>query len=98
MNPQRLICGQTLSFRSDAAAVHEERGAVAISDEGRILWSGSAENLPSAYADTQRDDYGRCLVLAGFIDPHIHFPQYRMLAADKTRVSGRLDGTIHRAP
>jgi guanine deaminase len=27
------------------------------------------------------DDFGRCLIIPGFIDPHIHFPQYRILAA-----------------
>src|SRR4029079_18825258 len=60
---------------------HEERGAVVIGDDGTILWSGSISLLPRGFASAPVDDYGDCLLLPGFIDAHIHFPQYRMLAA-----------------
>lgn len=81
MTARRIIRGQTLSFRSDGGPVFEEKGAIAISSNGRIFWSGSFSSLPDDYADAPLDDYAECLVLPGFIDPHIHFPQYRILAA-----------------
>jgi guanine deaminase len=78
----RVICGQTVSFGATAADVrHELRGAVVAGDDGKIVWTGPLSSLPEAYRQAQRDDHGECLVLAGFIDAHIHFPQYRMLAA-----------------
>jgi guanine deaminase len=81
MTARRIIRGQTLSFSSDGGPLFEKKGAIAISNDGRILWSGSYSNLPEDYLNAPRDDYPECLVLPGFIDPHIHFPQYRILAA-----------------
>lgn len=81
MTARRLIRGQTLSFHSGGRPVFEERGAVAVSDAGRLLWSGNWSDLPVEHAKAPVDDYGECLILPGFIDPHIHFPQYRILAA-----------------
>lgn len=77
---ERIICGSLLFFR-DGGHVFEEQGALVISREGRILWSGARSALSSEQAHLPLDDYGRCLVIPGFIDPHIHFPQYRILAA-----------------
>jgi len=37
--------------------------------------------LPHAFRHIEAEDYGDCIVMPGFIDAHIHFPQYRMLAA-----------------
>jgi guanine deaminase len=81
MTPRRILRGQTLSFRSDGSPVFEAEGAVAISNDGRILWSGPRSNIPDVYAGAAIDDHADCLVIPGFVDPHIHFPQYRMLAA-----------------
>ena len=78
----RIIRGQTVSFGETPADLrHEEKGAVAIGDDGRIVWSGPVSLLPRAFAAAPVDDYGDNLVMPGFIDAHIHFPQYRMLAA-----------------
>ncbi len=77
-----VILGQTISFGVEiGAVVHESRGALVIGDDGRIVWSGDRSQLPPAYRKAPVDDHGSCLVLPGFIDAHIHFPQYRMLAA-----------------
>jgi guanine deaminase len=80
MMAERIICGSLLFFR-DGGHVFEEQGALVISREGRILWSGARSALTPEQAHLPRDDYGTCLVIPGFIDPHIHFPQYRILAA-----------------
>lgn len=77
----RVIRGQTLSFTEDGKAVHESRGAVAVGDDGTILWAGPQALLPQGFAQADVDDYGDKIVMPGFIDAHIHFPQYRMLAA-----------------
>ena len=83
----RLVRGAVLSFRADPRRVaadaygFEPRGAVAIGDDGRIAWAGTLAELPVAFASAAVDDHGDALVLPGFIDAHIHFPQYRMLAA-----------------
>ena len=78
----RIVRGQTITFGLSHADVrHEPRGAVAIGDDGRILWTGPQSHLPEQFGKAPVDDYGGCLVMPGFVDAHIHFPQYRMLAA-----------------
>ena len=77
-----VIKGQTLTFGETHCDVkHEEKGAVVIGDDGTILWSGPLPLLPHGFRRTPVDDYGDLIVMPGFIDAHIHFPQYRMLAA-----------------
>ena len=75
-----VIKGQVVSFTADGV-VHHEKGAIAIASDGRIAWVGEAKALPAAYKSNEVQDHGAKLLLPGFIDPHIHFPQYRMLAA-----------------
>jgi guanine deaminase len=75
-----VIKGQVVSF-TGTGVNHFEKGAVAVGTDGRIAWVGDAKSLPAAYATATLQDHGSKLVLPGFIDPHIHFPQYRMLAA-----------------
>jgi guanine deaminase len=78
----RTIKGAVLTFGASAQEyVHEPQGAVVIGDDGRILWRGAHRSLPQGYRSSPVDDFGDCLILPGFIDAHIHFPQYRMLAA-----------------
>jgi guanine deaminase len=82
-----LHLARTLSFRDDpaiagaTATVFHEEGAVVVGDDGRILWAGEAARLPVAHAGATRIDHGRRLLLPGFVDAHLHFPQWRMLAA-----------------
>jgi guanine deaminase len=77
----RVIKGQTLSFTADGAAVHEAKGAIVVGDDGAILWTGPQPLLPQPFRQAAVDDHGSMIVMPGFIDAHIHFPQYRMLAA-----------------
>lgn len=81
-----VLTGQTLSFTADPALaqgsfVHHEKGAVVIGDDGKISWIGDQGELPKQYAEVERTDHGDRLILPGFIDAHLHFPQYRMIAA-----------------
>ena len=82
----KLVAGRLLSFdaapnKDPGAMRHYPRGALAIDDGGRIVWRGHRSRLPARYRDLPVDDYGSAIVMPGFIDLHIHFPQYRMLAA-----------------
>lgn len=83
----KLIYGHVISFNGDpqilgAKAVTEyQRGALVINSDGKIDWVGDRAELPATYADLAVTDYGSQYIMAGFIDPHLHFPQYRMLAA-----------------
>lgn len=81
----KLLLGQIVAFGETAQDLtHETRGAIVIGDDGRILWRGPLSLLPRAFEFTPREDYGPALLMAGFVDAHIHFPQYRMLAAAAT--------------
>ena len=84
----RVVRGAVLTYEDDPARAGAaravrffRRGAVAVGGDGRIAWRGPAGRLPSRYRTLPADDHGASLVLPGFIDAHIHFPQYRMLAA-----------------
>jgi guanine deaminase len=78
----RVLRGQLVSFRPGPSDIlHEAQGAVVIADDGRIAWAGEVRLLPEVHRDAPVEDHGGRLILPGFIDPHIHFPQHRMLAA-----------------
>ncbi len=77
----RVLLGQTLSYGATPLEVHHEsNGAIAIENQ-RIAWVGARSALPQQYKSTAAQDFGNNIISAGFIDPHLHFPQYRMLAA-----------------
>jgi guanine deaminase len=56
-----------------------EDGAVVIGGDGRILMIG--EYKPEAAAHHRVIDHRPHLILPGFIDPHIHFPQMQVIAS-----------------
>jgi guanine deaminase len=80
--------GQVLSFVSDPGE-HEDAASYRfypdgafIVDQGRIGAVGASDMLMSALpADMQIVDHGRQLLLPGFIDTHIHYPQTDVIAA-----------------
>lgn len=87
MSTKSLLLGQVLRFASDPfhtpieeAAVWERRGAILI--EGHHISAvGTADALRAAHPDAQVTDYGECLISAGFIDAHVHYPQTGMIAS-----------------
>lgn len=79
--------GSILHFRSDPGAHDDpnayeywEQGALIVAD-GRIERVGPADELLSAEPLLPVTDHGRGLLLPGFIDTHIHFPQIDVIAA-----------------
>lgn len=81
-----LLLGQVLSFTADPfshgpeAAQHETHGAVLI-ENGRIAALGPADQLRAAHPGAAITDYGRCLISAGFVDAHAHYPQTAIIAS-----------------
>ena len=82
----QLLIGQTLEFVGDpfemgqSAARHRTRGAVAI-EAGLIVEVGEAEDLKQRHPAAERVDYGKSLIMAGFVDAHAHYPQTAMIAS-----------------
>lgn len=83
---QHLLLGQTLTFTSDPflagpeGARIERCGGILVED-GLILATGTADSLRAAYPRAHVHDYGACLISAGFVDAHIHYPQTAIIAS-----------------
>lgn len=81
-----LILGQVLSFCADpfevgeSAARHERHGGVLVSG-GKVQALGPAEALRAAHPAAKVTDYGDALVMAGFVDAHVHYPQTAIIAS-----------------
>lgn len=86
--PERVLKGTVVIYHDDPGKTPIEKavsildnGALVISADGKIAWTGQQSDLPAIYKNTPVTDYGNSLIMAGFIDIHVHFPQYRILAA-----------------
>ncbi len=85
MSHKTLLKGRVLSFNgspfdgdpTQAAAMHE---AVLIED-GLISAVGTAAELKQAHPDAEHRDQGQRLIMAGFVDPHVHYPQTAIIAS-----------------
>ena len=78
-----LIRGRVLSFHADPtettdAYTYIENGAVLVED-GRILAVGNYPDM--SWEEAVEIDHRPHLVMPGFIDPHIHFPQVQVIAS-----------------
>ncbi len=85
MSHKTLLKGRVLSFNgspfdgdpTQAAAMHE---AVLIED-GLISAVGTAAELKQTHPDAEHRDHGQRLIMAGFVDPHVHYPQTAIIAS-----------------
>jgi guanine deaminase len=84
---QILLRGRTLNFTSepfgpdDAGAYsYRENGAILVQN-GTILASGDYETVKLQSDGAQEIDHRPHLLMAGFIDTHIHFPQVQVIAS-----------------
>lgn len=82
-----LLLGQTLSFKAnpfevpfDEAVQFETAGAVLIRD-GLVAAVGTAETLRALNPLARVVDYGKGLIMAGFVDAHVHYPQTAIIAS-----------------
>lgn len=85
MTPLHGYRGMLLDYTADPA-VHtgavrlEEDGLLLVSD-GKIHARGSYQELSTSYPNVPVVDYRGKLILPGFVDGHVHYPQTRMIAA-----------------
>jgi len=85
MTPLHAYRGILLDYTGDPA-VHdaavrlEEDGLLLVSD-GKIHARGGYRELSASYPDVPVVDYRGKLIVPGFVDGHVHYPQARMIAA-----------------
>lgn len=84
---EHLLLGQTLAFSADPfhvpveeAARHSSRGGVLIRD-GLIASVGEADAMREAHPQARVTDHGAGLILPGFVDAHMHYPQTGIIAS-----------------
>ncbi|PZX18441.1 guanine deaminase [Palleronia aestuarii] len=83
-----LVTGQVLLFDDDpftvppteAARVLSD-GAVAIDGDGRIAGVGERGRLETEFPGAARSAMGDALILPGFVDAHMHYPQTGIVAS-----------------
>ena len=86
MTEQKLLLGQTLAFDGDpfqdgiSVARHETHGGTLIED-GVIKEVGLAADLQHRHPEAPVTDHGSHLILPGFIDAHVHYPQTAIIAS-----------------
>ena len=83
----RIVRGRLLSFKDSPRRVGQDAyfylvdGAVRL-EAGRIVEVGNAQDvIARAPADAAIDDHAGRLILPGFIDAHIHYPQTRVVGS-----------------
>ncbi|AZV78872.1 guanine deaminase [Parasedimentitalea marina] len=86
MSTEIILKGQVLSFSrspfdegtpQDATQVSE---AVAIQD-GLVVGTGSLSDMQAQLPAAQLVDHGDKLIMAGFVDAHVHYPQTAIIAS-----------------
>jgi len=85
MSATTILTGRVLSFdRSpfdgDPATAARTDEAVALAG-GRIVARGTLAEVRAAHPDAARLDHGDRVICAGFVDPHVHYPQTAMIAS-----------------
>jgi guanine deaminase len=87
MSTPFALRGQTLAFKSDPfedgpedAIAFDSDGAVIIAD-GRIVATGPAHELLPNHPGIGVEHYPGHLIMAGFVDAHIHYPQTGIIAS-----------------
>ena len=81
------IRGETFAFVADPAVVgptaayrYDSDGAVVV-DGGIVVDTGTASTVLARHPGIRVDHYPGKLIMAGFVDCHIHYPQTRVIAS-----------------
>lgn len=89
---ETLLRGRILSFRSEPTSIEDEQsflyiedGAVAI-DNGIIIARGEYSDIAEQHPDAKTIDHRPHLILPGFIDTHLHFPQMQVIGSFGTKL------------
>ncbi len=83
----KILRGRVLSFKNEpqgkddkASYIYLENGAIAIKN-GKIIGCGDYEEIFAANKNAKIIDHRPYLLMAGFIDPHIHYVQMQVVAS-----------------
>ena len=94
---KKILTGQTLAFRGnpfveppETCVSHDSRGSVVVLD-GRILETGSADAMLAKHSNAQVSRFGDALIMAGFVDAHVHYPQTAIIASWGSRLKEWLE-------
>jgi len=86
-SPAVILRGQTISFKADPfvvppdeAVCHDSEGAVLL-ENGLIQKKGPAREVISQNPGVPVNDCGDALIMAGFVDTHMHYPQTDIIAS-----------------
>ena len=83
---KRLFLGQTIAFKASPfdfgpdAAETDSHGGVLV-EHGRIAEVGHGPDMQARHPDAEVTDYGRHVILPGFVDAHVHYPQTAIIAS-----------------
>ena len=87
MTDLTLLCGQVLTFSSDPF-VTAWQDAVQVNNMGGVLihgglieMVGDAATLRASHPNAKVVEYGDKLILPGFVDAHVHYPQTGIIAS-----------------
>ena len=87
MTNQKLLCGQVLTYSGDPFvgawqdAIHVNSSGGVLIRDGVIEAIGNAATLQATHPDAQVTQYGEKLILPGFVDAHVHYPQTEIIAS-----------------
>ena len=80
-------------FSADPETVFDSRtnAALAVDENGVIVDTGPARDIRKKYPDAVRHNYGDCLLLPGFVDTHLHYPQMDIIGSYGEQLIGWLN-------
>ena len=86
MSEITIHLGQTLAFNGNPmiegpeSVIHYTRGALVV-ENGYVLSRGPADEMRQHFPQAKTIDHGKALLLPGFIDAHVHYPQTAIIAS-----------------
>ena len=87
MNNRKIIKGRVLSFSENPFNHHFNFNSLSLDNKhiyvnnGLIEGIGDTPNLNPAYDNAERIDHGDHVIMAGFVDAHVHYPQTAIIAS-----------------
>lgn len=86
MDQVTLLCGRVLSFVANPFEAEAPEGAVreseaVVVENGRIAALGDRDSLRAAYPAADLVNHGDRVILPGFVDAHVHYPQTGIIAS-----------------
>lgn len=92
----KIYCGHLLTPKppnSDGTfeVTSTPKGAVAVNAKGIITAVGESARVLSAHPGSKSVDFGANLILPGFIDTHVHFPQLDIIGSFGEELLGWLE-------